>query len=109
MATMHEMTHQKIKASEKWGARPMIKENIDTVYDIIEENDFEHKVILLQIADRWKNGDFSRVDKDHNAIWRLQGGSVGEAVGIMSEEEERRFVQEKFKKDVLNVWLEENK
>ena len=109
MAAMHSMTHQKIKASEKWGATPMIKENIDAVYDSIEQNDFEHKVTLLQIANRWKSGDFSRVDKDHNAIWKLQGGTVGEAVGIMSEEEERWFVKKNFKEDVLNVWLEENK
>ena len=109
MSVMHEMTHQKIKASKKWGATPMIKENIDTIYNLIEENDFEAKVVLLQIMSRWKTGDFSRVDKDHNTIWQLQGGTVGEAVGIMSEEEERWFVKKNFKENVLNVWLEENK
>ena len=109
MAIMHQMTHQKIQATEKWRATPMIQENIVAVHDIIEANDYEQKDMLLQIVKKWKSGDFSSVDKDHNAIWRLQGGTIGEAYGIMSEEEERWFVINNFKENVLNVWLEENK
>jgi predicted RND superfamily exporter protein len=109
MAVMHQMTHQKIQANEKWGAIPMIQENIDQVYEIIEANDFQEKDILLPIISRWKDGNFNRVDKDHNAIWKLQGGSIGKAYGIMSEEEERWFVIKNFQEDVLTVWLEENK
>ena len=109
MAVMHQMTHQKIQANEKWGATPMIQENIDLVYDIIEANDFQEKDILMPIISRWKDGNFNQVDNDHNAIWKLQGGSIGKAYGIMSEEEERWFVIKNFKEDILTVWLEENK
>ncbi len=109
MAVMHQMTHQKIRANEKWGAIPMIQENINVVYDIIESNDFKKKDVLLPIIIRWKDGNFNQVDKDHNAIWKLQGGSIGKAYGIMSAEEERWFIIKNFKEDVLTVWLEENK
>ncbi|QUW22590.1 hypothetical protein JSQ81_03120 [Sporosarcina sp. Marseille-Q4063] len=109
LVVMHQMTHQKIQANEKWGATPMIQENIDIVYDIIEANDFPEKDTLLSIVTRWKDGNFNRVDKDHNAIWKLQGGTIGKAYGIMSEEEERWFVIKNFKEDVLTAWLEENK
>ena len=70
MAYMHRMTHQKIQANEKWRATPMIKENIDTIFNLLQASEFEDKDVLLQIARRWKDGDFSRVDKDHNTIWR---------------------------------------
>ncbi|WP_281357898.1 DUF6241 domain-containing protein [Sporosarcina jiandibaonis] len=103
------MTHQKIQAGEKWGAIPMIQEHIDIIYEIIDANDYPRKDVLLPIVSRWKDGDFSRVDKDHNTIWKLQGGTIGKAYGIMSEEEERWFVIKNFKEDVLTVWLEENK
>ena len=58
MAVMHQMTHQKIQANEKWGATPMIQDNIDLVYDIIEANDFQEKDILMPIISRWERWKF---------------------------------------------------
>ena len=109
MAYMHRMTHQKIQANEKWRATPMVQENIDIIFNLLQASEFEDKDVLLQIASRWKEGDFSRVDKDHNTIWRMQGGTIGEAYGIMTVEEERWFILNNFDDDILNVWLEENK
>ena len=40
---MHKMTHQKVKAKEKWGAIPMIPDTINQVYDIVENSKFEQK------------------------------------------------------------------
>jgi len=109
MSYMHRMTHQKIQANEKWRATPMVQENIDIIINLLQASEFEDKDVLLKIANRWKEGDFSRVDKDHNTIWRMQGGTIGEAYGIMTVEEERWFILNNFDDDVLNVWLEENK
>jgi hypothetical protein len=49
----------------------------------------------LDILNRWAEGDFSRADKDHNAIWNVQGGTIGEATGVMSPEEEQQYLETK--------------
>ncbi|WP_155890107.1 DUF6241 domain-containing protein [Peribacillus kribbensis] len=45
---------------------------------------------------RLEKNDFSKVDEDHNAIWRLQDSSVGEATDIMSPEQEKAFIEEHY-------------
>ncbi|MEK3889622.1 DUF6241 domain-containing protein [Bacillus sp. FSL K6-3431] len=89
---MHKMTHQKIKAEDKWGAVPMIKSSIEGIYDIVSQSDFEEKLALMEIVTRWKEGDFSKVDDDHNFFWGIQGGTLGKAFGIMDETEEKEFI-----------------
>lgn len=49
---------------------------------------------MLEILNRWKKGDFSAVDRDHNIIWNIQDGSVGEAKGIMTKEQ---FIEDTFR------------
>lgn len=98
---MHHMTHQKVKADEKWGAKPMIPETINEIFDVVSKSDFTRKEELLAILERWKNGDFSQVDDDHNYFWSLQDGTIGKAYGIMNEEEERRFILNNFGEDFL--------
>ncbi|MDX1771457.1 MAG: DUF6241 domain-containing protein, partial [Planococcaceae bacterium] len=44
----------------------------------------------------WEEDDFSRVDEDHNIIWSLQNGTVGRATGILTYEEELRFISKYF-------------
>jgi len=97
--TMHKMTHQKVKADQKWGAVEMTPENIEKIYKALQNSDFVHKKDLFSIAERWRAGDFSKADSDHNFLWRLQGGNVGKAEGLMSEEEERLFIENNFRKD----------
>lgn len=53
------------------------------------ENEKEYRDIL----ERWAKGDFSRVDDDHNIVWELQGGNYGKAIGIMTPEQEKRFIE----------------
>ncbi len=98
---MHNMTHQKVKADKKWGATPMIPDTINQIYEVISNSDFSRKEDLLAIAERWKNGDFSRVDDDHNYFWNYQNGTVGKARGILSEEEERKYIIKKFGEEYL--------
>lgn len=94
---MHKMTHQKVRAEEKWGAIPMIPETINDVYEVVSKSNFERKEELIEILERWKKGDFSQADEDHNYFWVYQGGTIGKAYGIMSENEEKEFIRNNFK------------
>ncbi|WP_251548628.1 DUF6241 domain-containing protein [Neobacillus muris] len=101
LEAMNKMTHQKVKAEDKWGAIPMIPDTINQVYEIVSNSHFELKTDLLEILDKWKNRDFSQVDADHNYIWNQQGGTVGRAYGIMSQSEEKTFVLNNFGQEYL--------
>ncbi|MCM3571008.1 DUF6241 domain-containing protein [Neobacillus mesonae] len=96
---MHKMTHQKVKAEEKWGAVPMIPDTIQQVYEIVSKSDFDRKDELLSILEKWKKGQFSDVDSDHNYFWDYQDGTVGKAFGILSKEEEKKFIANNFGDD----------
>lgn len=107
MENMHHMIHHVIIADKKWGLKDLTEENINRVIldlmllkaDIsglyehaVKEGDDEKGSIfnvrlkyinnLLDIAYRWKDGDFTEADKDHNYIWTLQNGTVGWATGV---------------------------
>jgi hypothetical protein len=94
--TIHFMSHQKVKAEEKWGSVPLTEQRIDRLLAILEAKKFKHERIYRDILMRWKEGDFSQVDRDHNAIWDLQDGTVGKATGILSLEEERAYIEENY-------------
>ena len=98
IATMHKMTHQKVLADEKWGAIPMTDDTIKQVENIVVNSNFEIKENLLHILEKWKTGDFSTIDEDHNYFWKYAGGTIGEAYGILSPEEEATFIENNFKK-----------
>jgi hypothetical protein len=93
---MHKMTHQKVKASEKWGAIPMTNDSINDVFTIVTKSDFAHKDKLLAILEKWKNGSFENADSDHNYFWNYQGGTIGEARGTLSLQEEEEFIKNNF-------------
>ena len=97
---MHKMTHQKVKAKEKWGAIPMIPDTINQVYDIVEKSKFEQKDDLLAILAKWKKGNYSEVNEDHNYFWTYQGGTIGKSYGIMSKSEEETFILNNFNEDI---------
>ena len=96
MAMMHKMTHQKVIASEKWGIIQMNQESISKAKKLLLASDFNSKEELLEIISRWEKGDFDQVDEDHNFIWGLQGGSIGRATGILSDQQEQRFIENNF-------------
>ncbi|WP_044747076.1 DUF6241 domain-containing protein [Bacillus alveayuensis] len=94
---IHGMSHQKVKADEKWIHYFITEERIQFLIDVVENGDYKHKDLYLDILSRWKDGDFSQADQDHNEIWRLQGGTVGKATGVLTKEEEEAYL-EKYKK-----------
>ncbi len=51
--------------------------------------------VYRDILERWADGDFSRVDQDHNAIWNMQNGTIGKATGILNAEEEKVYKESK--------------
>ncbi|MGR3766049.1 DUF6241 domain-containing protein [Rossellomorea sp. NS-SX7] len=94
---IHAMSHQKVQAKEKWSFFKITDERIDFLLNQLEVNKFEHEDLYRGILKSWKEGDFSDADTDHNRIWSLQGGTIGEATGVMSEKAEETFLQEQTK------------
>jgi len=92
---IHKMSHQKVIADTKWGFYKItdvridwLLASLDVTYDFLDEGK-----VYREILTKWKNEDFSKVDQDHNTIWNLQGGSIGEATGILSTEEEKEYIE----------------
>jgi Family of unknown function (DUF6241) len=99
MDAIHKMSHQKVEASKKWGAIPLTPGRVNQLLKVVQRNSnhYANSSVYIEILERWSKGDFSSVDKDHNQIWNLQGGTVGKAVGILSVEDEKAYIEENFK------------
>lgn len=96
---VHGMTHQKVKASEKWYYSQITVNKVKALYEEIKNRDFEDpklKQILLQI-ETWLEGDFTNVVSVHNQIWEYDNGTIGKASGYLSPEEEKEFIIEHYK------------
>ncbi|QUW22561.1 hypothetical protein JSQ81_02950 [Sporosarcina sp. Marseille-Q4063] len=102
---IHGMSHQKVRAADKWGFLPMTQERVERLIEVVEMNksSYDNDELYLDILNRWANNDFSRADKDHNAIWTLQGGNVGRATGVLTFEEEKEFIKKYFNIEVIDV------
>ncbi|MBM7659690.1 hypothetical protein JOC85_000457 [Bacillus mesophilus] len=97
---IHYMSHQKVKADEKWGTIRITPERISRLIQIVElhKSELNHADLYLRILTRWANDDFSQADKDHNAIWKLQNGNIGEATRVLTPQEEQKFIKKHFNK-----------
>jgi len=96
---IHGMTHQKVNAHPKWNSILMTEERIKELDEAIElagEAHLEHYDIYREIVNKWLDNDFSTIDEDHNRIWKLQGGTIGKANGVLSKQEELKFIQNNF-------------
>ena len=96
---IHSMSHQKVisEDNEKWGKKiPLTFDRVERLLVVLIAGLFENKQTYLSILERWAEGDFSQVARDHNAIWYKQGGTIGEATGIMSPEEEMDYIKTNF-------------
>jgi len=114
---IQEMAHQKVIAKSKEGSIMITPERIDTLIQMVEGNKdkYERRAmsdkyapyeIYLDILKRWKKGDFSTVDDDHNILMFIQGGKPPEglATGIASEEQEIDYIFQVFGKEVKEVF-----
>jgi Family of unknown function (DUF6241) len=91
---MHGMSHQKVIAEEKWLHYEMTTERVNYLIEVVENGQYENEEVFLDILHRWSVNDFSEADKDHNKIWRIQGGTIGEATGVMTVEQEQVYLEE---------------
>ncbi|KAB7704887.1 hypothetical protein F9802_15070 [Bacillus aerolatus] len=94
---MHKMTYQKVVSDDKWGAIEMTSENIKAIKQHALENDFKSEEFFLEILERWEGGNFDKVDKYHNALWDAQNGNIGIAYDLMTEQQDRQFIEENFR------------
>lgn len=93
---LHEMAHQKAKADQKWGYIFITQERIESLIDIVKSNDLVQGSTYVEILERWKQGKYEKVDGDHNKIWKLQSGNLGEGKGVMSEAEQKELINQLF-------------
>ncbi|WP_051189047.1 DUF6241 domain-containing protein [Halalkalibacillus halophilus] len=92
---IHGMSHQKIHADEKWGFYLITDRRIEWLLNGLDQVDVgENEEEYRDILERWKAGDFSQADVDHNIIWNMQGGTIGKATGVMTKEEEQAYIEE---------------
>ncbi|MEK4485675.1 DUF6241 domain-containing protein [Psychrobacillus sp. FSL H8-0484] len=104
---IQQMAHQKIIADEKESSIMITPERTDILIQMVEENKdkYEHYETYLDILKRWKKGDFSKVDNDHNALMSIQGSKTGGvATGIATEEQEIHYIFQVFAKEVDEVF-----
>ena len=96
---IHEMTHQKVYAEDKWGAFEMKEENINMLLSVLDETEMENEDSYREILNKWKNGDFSNSVEVHNSIWSSNEGDIGKAERLATPEEEKTYVEDNFRMD----------
>lgn len=100
---LHSMSHQKVRAEEKWGQLQITQERVERLLEVAKLNEnneeYKHGKSYVAILERWATGDFSKSVHAHNFIWELQGGTVGEAIGLMSPVEEKAYIEKYFKNE----------
>jgi hypothetical protein len=94
---IHAMSHQKVQAKEKWSFFKITDERIDFLLNQLEVNNYKHDRLYREILTSWKKGDFSDAAGQHNTVWELQDGSIGEASGVLSPEAEEAYLQKQNK------------
>jgi hypothetical protein len=90
---IHGMSHQKVEASKKWGFYELHPERVKWLLEALEVVDVSYEKVYKRILTKWDKQVFSEVDEDHNAIWSLQGGTVGKATGVLSPVEEQEYIE----------------
>lgn len=104
---IQQMAHQKIIAESKLRSIMITPKRIDVLLQIVEGNKdkYEYSDKYLDILKRWKKGDFTKVDEDHNIIMQIQGHEQnGTATGIATEEQEIHYILQVFGKSVDKVF-----
>ncbi|MFC0230309.1 DUF6241 domain-containing protein [Bhargavaea ullalensis] len=104
MQDIHQMTHQKVAAKQKWGALQITQNRIDEMIGTVSSGDYEHGDLYLDILGKWKDGDFTNSVKAHNAIWKLQRGTVGKAKRLSTTDEELKYIRDQFDDKYADVY-----
>lgn len=94
---VHDMTHQKVYAKQKWGSSEITADKVQKLYEVVIDNQFETKEMLLEILEPWTRGDFSNAVRAHNKIWSYQNGTIGKATRLLTPEEELAYIEKHFR------------
>ncbi|RHW36661.1 hypothetical protein D1B33_09670 [Lysinibacillus yapensis] len=96
---IHQMSHQKVKASDKWGQYQITQERVNRLLEVAKRNQpaYKHGNVYVDILGKWSEGDFSKADEHHNKVWAILGGNVGQATGLLSPVEEKAYIEKHFK------------
>lgn len=97
MQQFHNMTHQKVYASEKWGATEITEERIEEMLSILDEANYNNTEFYRSALKQWQGGNFEDAVEIHNRIWEWQGGNIGRATRLLTEEEEQQYIEENFR------------
>ncbi|WP_271400466.1 DUF6241 domain-containing protein [Salinicoccus roseus] len=89
--SIHHMTHQKVKAQQKWGHLEITDERIEQKYETAKKSDYEYREFYMAALEDWMEGDFTNAVQVHNTIWNERDGTIGKARGLMTPEEEMDY------------------
>lgn len=94
--TIHAMTHQKIVAEDKWSHVQITEKRISSLLDIAERSEYRDKEYYLTELKKWEQGNFENSVELHNHVWIKLGGTVGKAEKLMTEKQEKKYIEEHF-------------
>lgn len=94
--TIHAMTHQKIVAEDKWSHVRITEKRISSLLDIAERSEYRDKEYYLTELKKWEEGNYENSVELHNHVWIKLGGTVGKAEKLMTEKQEKRYIEEHF-------------
>lgn len=95
--TIHKMTHQKVHAEDKWGRETITDDLIADMLFHLESTEYVNQEFYFETLTQWSEGNFDNAVDVHNFIWQLQGGTVGIATRLLSEDEEKKYLRKWFK------------
>lgn len=95
---IHHMSHAKVYAVEKWSHLEPTQTRIDQLLYVVERNHtvLDYGELYIRILEKWQAGDFLNAVTDHNSIWDLQGGTIGEATRLLTEDEQVAYKDKHF-------------
>ncbi|MDN4492880.1 DUF6241 domain-containing protein [Ureibacillus aquaedulcis] len=98
-AIIHSLSHQKVRAKYKRGVYQLTQERVERLLEVSKLNvaTYQHGEVYVEILTNWSQGDFSQAHVEHNKIWGILDGEVGEAEGLLSPVEEAQYIELHFK------------
>lgn len=82
---IHEMANTKVIAEEKYASIDITPERVEALIKAVNRSNWDDKARLLEMLNRWKNGDFSQAVEEHNYVWAKLGGEVGKATKLKDD------------------------
>lgn len=85
---MHKMINTKIVADEIWGKITITPEKIASLISEVEKSNYKTRKDLLNMLNRWMEGDYRKAVEDHNFLWDQLGGTIGKAKDLNEKTKE---------------------